>query len=116
MGIPGNLCRALTVKAGGTVAFAVHTAGNLLHAVDTQVTGRISAAYPCNLFDRMVTGDEVFSFGTKSIILSQQKIRQMNNFHTVDITGGELVKRYHIFRVMILDFKKICNLSVGFFG
>ena len=40
----------------------------------------------------------------------------MNNFHTVDIAGGKLVKCYHIFRVMILDFKQVCNLSVGFFG
>ena len=43
MGIFGNLGRVLAVKAGGTVALAVDTAGDFLHAVDTQVTERIGA-------------------------------------------------------------------------
>ena len=61
MGIPGNISRVLTVKAGGTVALAVYTAGNLLHAVNTQITEGIDTDNLCDLFDRMVSGNEVFS-------------------------------------------------------
>ena len=37
----------------------------------------------------------------------------MNDFYAVNISSGEVVKRYYIFGIVILYFKKVCYLTVG---
>ena len=48
------------------------------------------------------------------IVLAQQKIRQMHDLDTVDVACGQFVHRHHIFRVMVFDFKQVCDFPVGF--
>ena len=38
----------------------------------------------------------------------------MHNFHPVDISCGQLIQRYHIFRVVVFDFEEIGNLPIRF--
>ena len=37
----------------------------------------------------------------------------MNDFYAVNISSGEVIKRYYIFGIVILYFKKVCYLTVG---
>ena len=36
----------------------------------------------------------------------------MHNFHPVDISCGQLIQRYHIFRIVVFDFEEIGNLPI----
>ena len=46
--------------------------------------------------------------------MTQQKIRQVYDFYTIDISCGQLVQRQNVFRVVILDFKEIGDFPIRF--
>ena len=45
-------------------------------------------------------------------IITEQKISQMDDPDPVDIAGSQFVESYHIFRIVILDLKKIRDFPV----